>query len=218
MRSSRARIALLALAVAALVVAGPRLYTRAARLFGVSPLPENWTEARAGWLYRSGEIPAADTANLLRAQRINTVLDLTDADRDAATDAERAAAEKLGVRYLHLPVQGPRDAILDGLARAVAEIERARLRGDRVLVHCQYGHRRSAAALALYARIVEREPPDVAYVEFTRYADADSRWSDGVRTMLEDNLPHLRERVAADLAAEAAGKGAALDARAEPGG
>jgi protein tyrosine phosphatase (PTP) superfamily phosphohydrolase (DUF442 family) len=212
MRKSFALIAVL-LVLGAAPFAAPRL----ARWFGVSRLPDNWTEARKGWLFRSGEIPAADAANVLRSERIGTVLDLTDADHDAGSGAERAAAEQLGVRYVHLPVAQPREAVLANLARAVAEIERARERGDRVLVHCQYGHRRSAAALALYARIVEREPPDVAYTEFTRYSEPDSSWSQGVRQMLEANLPALRAQVAADLAQPAAA-GASLDAHAEPGG
>ena len=209
----------LALLAALLVLAAaPFAAPRVARWFGLSRLPDNWTEARKGWLFRSGEIPAADAANVLRSEHIGTVLDLTDADHDSGSGAERAAAEKLGVRYVHLPVAQPREAVLANLARAVAEIERARLRGDRVLVHCQYGHRRSAAALALYARIVEREPPDVAYTEFTRYSEADSSWSQGVRQLLEDNLPFLRAQVAADLAQPAPAGAASLDARAEPGG
>ena len=213
MRRSFALLAAL-LVLAAAPIAAPRV----ARWFGVSRLPDNWTEARKGWLFRSGEIPAADAANVLRSERIGTVLDLTDADHDSGSGAERAAAEKLGVRYVHLPVAQPRDAVLANLARAVAEIERARQRGDRVLVHCQYGHRRSAAALALYARIIEREPPDVAYTEFTRYSEADSSWSQGVRQMLEENLPALRAQVAADLAQTSPDGAAPLDARAEPGG
>ncbi|HXZ84826.1 MAG TPA: dual specificity protein phosphatase family protein [Myxococcota bacterium] len=205
-------------AALALLAATPLFYPRVARWFGVSRLPDNWTEARKGWLFRSGEIPAADAVNVLRGQGIGTVLDLTDAGHDSGSGTERAAAEKLGVRYVHLPVAQPKEAVLANLARAVAEIERAHQRGERVLVHCQYGHRRSAAALALYARIVEREPPDVAYTEFTRYSEPDSSWSQGVRQMLEDNLPALRAQVAADLAAPATGAAATLDARAGPGG
>ncbi|HTO69510.1 MAG TPA: dual specificity protein phosphatase family protein [Myxococcota bacterium] len=217
MTRRRALAALAALALAAAPFAVPRV----ARLFGVSPLPDNWTEARAGWLYRSGAIPSRDAVNVLRSQRIGTVLDLTDADHDkaAGSAAERAAAAKLGIRYVHLPVEQPRSALLAALAQAVAEIERARLRGDRVLVHCQYGHRRSAAALALYARVVEHEPPDVAYVEFTRYSDADSTWSAGVRKLLEDNLPELRAQIAAELAApQPADPAPALDGRVARGG
>jgi protein tyrosine phosphatase (PTP) superfamily phosphohydrolase (DUF442 family) len=187
-------------ALGALAVAVYLGWAPVARHFGVSPLPDNWTEARAGWLYRSGEIPTADAKNVLRSQRIATVLDLTDAENDVNSQAEQRAARELGIRYLHLPVQPPKSAVLASLAHAVAEIERARLRGDRTLVHCQYGHRRSAAALALYARIIEHEPPDVAYTEFTRYSDADSTWSRRVRTMLEENLDELRAEVAADLA------------------
>jgi protein-tyrosine phosphatase len=170
------------------------------RLPGVWRMPDRWTEARPGWLYRSGQIPASDVAEVLRAERIDVVLDLTDDTPDRTRDAEQAAAEKLGIRYLHLPVVHPQPVVIANLATAVAEIERARRRGDRVLVHCTYGHRRSAAALALYARLIEHEPEHVAYAEFSRYSDADSNWSAGVIRFLDRNMDEIRAQVAADLA------------------
>jgi protein-tyrosine phosphatase len=193
------------LSAAALVclvaAAAPFGVARLSHLVGGSSLPNRWTEARAGWLYRSGQIPKRDVADVLRDQRIDVVIDLTDDERDATRDAEKAAAEKLGIRYLHLPVGHPQSAVIENLANAVAQIELARRRGDRVLVHCEYGHRRSAAALALYARIVEHEPRDVAYAEFSRYSEPDSNWSQTVSRFLDRNLDEIASKVRADLAA-----------------
>jgi protein-tyrosine phosphatase len=192
-----------------LVVAALCVLAAAAALTGVWPLshlpgvwsvPGRWTEARPGWLFRSGQIPASDVADVLREERIDVVIDLTDDKPDRLRDAERAAAEKLGIRYLHLPTEYPKELILTNLAKAVAEIERGRRRGDRVLVHCTYGHRRSAAALALYARIIEHEPPHIAYAEFARFAEPDSMWSQNAERFLDGNLEDIRARVAADLA------------------
>jgi protein tyrosine phosphatase (PTP) superfamily phosphohydrolase (DUF442 family) len=193
-------LAVVALAVLVAAVGMARL----TRLVGPSSLPDRWTEARAGWLYRSGQIPARDVAGVLRDQRIDVVLDLTDDEGDVTREAEQAAAEKLGVRYLHLPVAQPTSVVIENLANAVAQIELARRRGDRVLVHCTYGHRRSAAALALYARLIEHEPPHIAYAEFARYAEADSTWSQGVMTFLDRNMDQIAAKVRADLADPAA--------------
>ncbi len=172
-----------------------------AHLPGSWSLPGRWTEARPGWLFRSGQIPAADVADVLHEMRIDVVLDLTDDTPDRVRDAEQAAAEKLGIRYLHLPVVQPRSVVISNLATAVAEIERGRQRGDRVLVHCTYGHRRSAAALALYARLIEHEPAHVAFAEFARYAEADSTWSRDAQRFIERNIDEVRAQVIADLAA-----------------
>lgn len=182
------------------VAAAPTGVLPLSHLPGVWSLPERWTEARPGWLYRSGQIRPSDVLDVLREQRIDVVLDLTDDTPDGWRDAERAAAEKLGIRYLHLPAVHPRPVLIENLARAVAEIELARRRGDRVLVHCTYGYRRSATALALYARLIEHEPKHVAFAEFSRYSDADSTWSRDVLRMLERNIDEIGAHVAADLA------------------
>ena len=170
------------------------------RFLGSSDLPSRWTEARPGWLYRSAQIPGRDVAGVLQKQRIDLVLDLTDEQTDSARSAEQAAAEKLGIRYLHLPVAQPKSVVIANLARAVAEIDLAHRRGERVLVHCTYGHRRSAAALALYARLIEHEPPHIAYAELARYAEADSNWSHGVVEFLDKNMDEIAAQVRADLA------------------
>jgi protein-tyrosine phosphatase len=167
---------------------------------GVYSLPDRWTEARPGWLYRSGQIPASDVQQVLAAEHIDVVLDLTDDSPDGKRSAERVASEKLGIRYLHLPVEHQKEKVISNLARAVAEIELARRRGDRVLVHCTYGHRRSAAALALYARLIEHEPPHIAFAEFSRYAEADSQWSAGMISYLDKNMSEIDAQVKRDLA------------------
>ena len=165
-----------------------------------SPLPRRWTEVREGWLYRSAQISAGSVAKVLHDERINLVIDLTDDVKDPDFEAEATAARALGVRYLHAPVSPNQDEAIAGYAHAVAAIAQAHARGDRVLVHCELGIRRSAAAVALYARLVEHEPPEVAYRELYRRADARAAWQAGMQAFLEENLPALKARVAADLA------------------
>jgi protein-tyrosine phosphatase len=157
--------------------------------------PERWTEARAGWLFRSALVPAGDVADLLRAERIDLIVDLTDEHQNEARDAERRAAHELGVRYLHLPVPREREVALASYAGAVHALAEAHARGERVWVHCQVGYRRSAAAIALYARLIEGAPREVAYRELFRYADETSRWQSDYESFLERNLDDLRGRV-----------------------
>lgn len=197
-KRSALAVALLCLAVAV------GAYTRVipvGHLPGVWHEPDNWTEARVGWLYRSGQIPPSDVVEVLRDKKIDVVIDLTDDTPDRTRDAEAAAAEKLGIRYEHLPVEHPAEKVLDNLTTAVTEMALAHRRGDRVLVHCTYGHRRSATALVLYSRLIEHEPKHVAYAEFTRYSDPDSQWSDDVIHFLERHEDELKAQVAAKLAA-----------------
>jgi protein tyrosine phosphatase (PTP) superfamily phosphohydrolase (DUF442 family) len=190
----------------ALCVAVLCLVAAAGSLAGFHRTPERWTEARKGWLYRSSQIPASDVESVLRAQKIDLVLDLTDVGPEARQDAERAAAARLGIRYLHLPVQQPRERVVANLAAAVAEIDRAHRNGERVLVHCTMGYRRSATALALYARLIEQEPPHIAFAELTRYASADSKWSAEAISFVDKNMDEIQALVKADQAAADAGQ------------
>ena len=170
----------------------------AARPFARPPLPDRWREARAGWLYRSAQIDPADVEPFLREQKINTILDLSSEDVDPLRDAETSAARELGIRYYHLPVE--RGTKVENLAKAVAEIDKAHQRGDRVWLHCAVGHRRSAAAFALYALLIEKEPPHIAYAELTRWAEPDSTWAPEMQSWIEKHWPELKAAVEQELA------------------
>jgi len=170
----------------------------AARPFGRAPLPDRWREARAGWLYRSAQIDPADVEPFLRAEKIDTILDLSSEDVDPQRDAESAAARDLHIRYYHLPVE--KGTKVDNLAKAVAQIAKAHQRGDKVWLHCAVGHRRSAAAFALYALLIEREPPHIAYAELTRWAEPDSMWAPEMQAWIEKHLPELKAAVELELA------------------
>jgi rhodanese-related sulfurtransferase len=164
-----------------------------------SPLPRRWTEVREGWLFRSAQIPAGNVEAVLRDQQIDLVIDLTDDPNDPDFEPEAAAARALGIRYLNASVPPDEADAVVSYSRAVAAIEQARVRGDRVLVHCEIGHRRSAAAIALYALLVENVDPPVAYRELYRYADGRATWQMNMEAFIQRNLPELERRVAAAL-------------------
>jgi protein-tyrosine phosphatase len=169
-------------------------------VFGSAPQPRRWLEVRPGWLYRSAQIPRSDVTAVLREHRIDTVIDLTDEPNDRDRDAEQAATQTLGIRYLHIPVS-PGKGQVDAYARVVTAIAQAHERGERVLVHCNLGHRRSAAAIALYARLIERAPPSVAYQELMRFADPKANWQTDVQQYLERHLAEIDRRVQTALSA-----------------
>lgn len=167
-----------------------------------TPLPARWAEVRPGWLYRSRQIPAANVEAVLRNQRIDVVIDLSDEPVDPTRDAEAAAARALGIRYLHVPVSSGAEHQVSGFARAVAGIAQAHARGERVLVHCKLGYRRTAMAIALYERIVEDAEPRSAYRELRRFKDAFSDWHADTQAFLERHLPAIAARVDAELTRE----------------
>jgi protein-tyrosine phosphatase len=147
-------------------------------------------------LYRSAQIPAQDEGSVLRAQRIDLVIDLTDEPWSRERDAEQRAARALGIRHLHLPVPPRRDEAVRSYAAAVHAINLAHARGERVLVHCKVGYRRSASVIALYTRLAEGAPAPAAYRELYRYAGASSRWQPGDERFLERKLAEILARAA----------------------
>lgn len=164
-----------------------------------APLPRRWTEVREGWLFRSAQIHAANVEAVLRDRRIDLVIDLTDDPNDPDFEAEAAAARQLGIRYLHAPVTpNPAEATVS-YAHAVAAIALAHARGERVLVHCELGIRRSAAAIVLYELLIEQVEPPIAYRELYRNADARAAWQANMQAFLEQNLPELEAHVGAEL-------------------
>ena len=167
------------------------------RPFAHAPLPDRWREARPGWLYRSAQIDPGDVEQFLRNEKIDTILDLSSEDVDPLRDAETAASQKLGVRYYHLPVE--KGTQVENLAKAVAEIDKAHRRGERVWLHCAVGYRRSSAAFAIYARMIEKEPPHIAYAELTRWAEPDSTWAPKMQAWIEKHYAEIEAAVKAEL-------------------
>ncbi len=97
--------------------------------------------------------PPHAAPHLAREHGIARVVDV----RSEARDDERVLLA-CGIRLLHLPTED-RCAVSQAMLRdGVAFIEAGRTRGDRTLVHCQYGIGRSAL-LALCALVARGEAP-----------------------------------------------------------
>lgn len=115
----------------------------------------DFSQPRAG-LYTGGQ-PTAEALRTLSQQGVRTVIDLRAASEDRGFD-ETAETEKLGMRYIHLPIANADDltpANTAALGKALQES------GDRVLLHCASGNR-VGALLALMAARQEQATPEQA--------------------------------------------------------
>lgn len=98
-------------------------------------------------LYSAGQ-PSAAQLQQAAAAGITTVIDLRQPDEDRGFDETRAA-ERLGLRYVRIPVAGAA-----GLSEANARALRVALAQSQgpVLVHCASGNRAGALLALLQAR------------------------------------------------------------------
>lgn len=98
-------------------------------------------------LYSAGQ-PSAAQLQQAAAAGITTVIDLRQPDEDRGFD-ETAAAERLGLRYVRIPVAGAA-GLTDANARALRTVL-AQSSGP-VLVHCASGNRAGALLALVQAR------------------------------------------------------------------
>jgi protein tyrosine phosphatase (PTP) superfamily phosphohydrolase (DUF442 family) len=116
-----------------------------------------------------------DRASLqrLKAEGYAAVISLAPGDTaDAVPDqAEILAAQ--GVEFVHIPIawQGPEAKHLDAMAAAMR-----RLKGKRVLVHCQMNMRASALTF-LYRTIHEKEDPAKAWSDVKPLWTPTNQWA-----------------------------------------
>jgi uncharacterized protein (TIGR01244 family) len=102
-------------------------------------------EPRPG-LHTGGQPTEAELGEFAR-QGVKTVIDLRGADEDRGYD-EAAAAQRLGLRYEALPINGAGDLTAANAARLKQLLESG---GNNVLLHCASGNR-VGALLALMAQ------------------------------------------------------------------
>lgn len=109
--------------------------------------PKRFGVVETGRIYRSGEITPRQLERVARENGIRTVLSMLDPD-DAESVAEREAAERIGLRWLNVPLRG------DGSSTAA---DRDRIRAllldesnGPMLVHCAAGANRTGLACGMY--------------------------------------------------------------------
>src|SRR5262245_59553360 len=132
--------------------------------------PKQLAEVYPGFLYRSGQIAPNLIEDTLRDLGIDLIVDLSGERLDEAQLVERETARRLGIRYVAFTLSGSGTGAIDQYAGAVEAIARAQTRGERVLVHCRAGDRRTGGVIAAYQMLVRGEPYARARSELARFS------------------------------------------------
>jgi predicted protein tyrosine phosphatase len=132
-------------------------------------LPKRWRTVEEGSLYRSGQLTDTLVERTLEKHGITVIVDLThEVPGDEYQQAERQAADDLGIRHTRFPLKGDGTGKIENYADAIEELVRSKRAGERVLVHCAAGVQRTGGVLAFYRLLVEQRSPDFVLHELRR--------------------------------------------------
>lgn len=183
-------IALSLLALAAL--AGAAIAWRSAAW------PKRFGVVEEGRLYRSGELSPRQLESVAREKRVRTVLSLLNPDTPGSVQ-ERRAAERLGIRWINVPLPG------DGASTPeTREAIRSVILDDAcgpTLVHCAAGTNRTGLACGMYRIRKQGWTVEQVLDEMRRYDFEDLDKHANVREALQDEA-----RLAASTTKPAADK------------
>ncbi len=155
--------------------------------------PKRFDDVVAGQLYRSGEVSAAQLEHVTRRYGIQRVLCLLN-PTDPRTQAERAAAEALGLDWVNVPLPGNGASRPEDRDRIRAFVLRADATAP-ALVHCAAGVNRTGLAIGMYRIHHDRWTVAQVLAEMRSYGFDDEPEHENLREAL---------RAEADLAAGAA--------------
>lgn len=171
-------------------------------------IPKRWGVVEEGLIYRSGQLSAALVKRVLAEHGIEVIVDLTaEVPDDRDQQAERRAADELGIEVKRFPLRGDGTGDITQYAGAVAAMVQARREGRPVLVHCAAGTQRTGAATAFYRLLVQGKGPSFVVDEMIRYD-----WDPKRDTIL---LDYINEHIS-ELAAMLKDKGVIEEIREPP--
>lgn len=167
-------------AVCLLLVAAAGGWLAYDRLFGP---PKRFGVVEPGRLYRSGEVTPRDLEHLQRDHRIQTVLSLLNPEVPESV-AERAAAERLGLRWINIPLSGDGSSTPEARAQIKSVLFDDSL--GATLVHCAAGANRTGLAVGMYR--IHRDGWSVERVldEMRRYDFEDLPKHENLRAALRE--------------------------------
>ena len=114
-----------------------------------------------GRFYRTSEMPNSQLADLIKAHRVKTVIDLRYGRPDPEPDGsiEDQVVVAAGAQYIHAPLLGSQMPTKQSVLNLLAMYDTA---SEPILVHCSSGSHRSGVASALWLIYKEQVSPAVA--------------------------------------------------------
>lgn len=109
--------------------------------------PKRFAVVVPGQVYRCGSVSPEQLARLRREYGIRTVLSLLNPDAEESRQ-ERAAARRLGIRWINVPLRGDGSSTAADRDRIRAVLLDPSLRP--ILVHCAAGVNRTGLAIGIY--------------------------------------------------------------------
>lgn len=118
-------------------------------------------------VFQSAEMPPEDLVRVSQRLGVQTVFDFrADADQDSNIATERAALERNGIKYVHLP--SSRTPTPETVAAFVRAMQPEVAANRRVLLHCHDGEGRAVFYSAIYRMEFEGWDNQRAYLATTR--------------------------------------------------
>jgi protein-tyrosine phosphatase len=116
-------------------------------------IPRSWAAVEEGRVYRSGQLSAALVEDILARHQIKVIVALTEEmPRDKDQQAERKAAEELGIELLRFPLNDDGTGDVRQYIEAVTAIVEAKRQTKPVLVRGAAGVRRTGGVIACWWR------------------------------------------------------------------
>lgn len=154
-------------------------------------LPKRFAAVEPGRLYRCGEITPRQLERLTRHHHLRTVLSLLNPDVPESV-VERQAAERLGLRWVNVPLPG------DG---ASTPADRQRIKdvlfdpdAAPLLVHCAAGTNRTGLAIGMYRIHQQGWSVEQVLEEMRRYGFEDLPKHENLRQALTSEHQAASER------------------------
>ena len=149
-------------------------------------------------LLRGGQPSIAQLADL-KALGVTTIISLRKENAEI-TMAERAEAERLGLKFLHFPFYG-----IFGASRSFIESILKEMRdpaNGMVYVHCQRGRDRSSLLVALHLVIDHAWDPELAWRQAVlEFGHEPTFFYRRMRTVFERMVAHHKKRMATESSA-----------------
>jgi protein tyrosine phosphatase (PTP) superfamily phosphohydrolase (DUF442 family) len=125
--------------------------------------------------------PTRESLQGLKAEGYTAVISLAPGDTPDAVKDEAEILKAQGIEYVHVPIpwQAPEAKHLEATAAALN-----RLKGQKVLLHCQMNMRASAVAF-LYRTVYAKEDPTAAWADVKKLWTPKDQWAKFIDEQLQ---------------------------------